>query len=128
MLPLLLFFVAAASVPAATGPAPASEAASPELAERYRDAVRAAVALQFVTCDSPAARARIAAAGDRFRAAQPVVAARIGREAASQAVADIIIDPANLYTPGCPPRGELDRRIAAFEAAVASLEGAIGER
>ena len=121
-----ILLAAAAVVPVrATPPAlPVADEVSAEFAAAFRDAVRGAIAIAFVTCESPAAKARIAAAAERFSAVRPSVVARLGELEAGREAGALLVEPANLYPPGCPPPEELERRITAFEAAVARLEAA----
>jgi len=126
LVPILFLSLAAQPVRPAPGPPlRAAPSASAPLAAQFRDALAGALALRFVTCDPNPAKDRITAALRRLEAVQPIVVASLGEQAVAGVAGGLIVDPANLYPPGCPPPGELERRTAAFEAAVARLEAAV---
>jgi hypothetical protein len=124
----LLIVAAAVSAAQSSPPAPAPPPPNPvAVAAEYRDAVAGGVSLLFVNCASDEVKGRIARAGERFRAVRPFVISVLGEPEAGRIGGEVLADPANLYTPGCPRAEELERRLSTLESHVAALEVAAAQ-
>ena len=81
--------------------------------------------VQFITCDSPDVRARIMAAGQRFREINPRLARAVDRARGGRIVMDSISHVQHATTRGCPPPEAVGLRLSALERSIDALGAAL---